>query len=96
MRRYTKELRFNDAPWLAAPEGVRLAHPKLSQITAEAVGVRSLRLALLAESSEVGPASDMCLVSISCIIVTKALTARCRAFTSLLFQLKRLHVCRIM
>jgi sacsin len=46
------ELRFNDAPWLAAPDGVRLAHPKLPQSTAEAVGVRSLRLALLAESSE--------------------------------------------
>ena len=46
------ELRFNDAPWMAAPEGVRLAHPKLSHSTAEAVGVRSLRLALLSESSE--------------------------------------------
>ena len=46
------EVRFNDAPWLAAPEGVRLSHPKLPSQTAEAVGVRSLRLALLAEASE--------------------------------------------
>ena len=52
LRPYSAELRFNDAPWLAAPEGVRLAHPKLAASTAEAVGVRSLRLALLAESSE--------------------------------------------
>ena len=46
------EVRFNDAPWLAPPEGVRLSHPKLPSQTAEAVGVRSLRLALLAEASE--------------------------------------------
>ena len=46
------DVRFNDAPWLAAPEGVRLAHPKLPSQTAEACGVRSLRLALLAEASE--------------------------------------------
>ena len=46
------DVRFNDAPWLHAPEGVTLSHPKLPSSTAEAVGVRSLRLALLAESSE--------------------------------------------
>ena len=45
-------LRYNDAPWLAAPDGVRLAHPKLPPATAEAIGIRSLRLALLSESSE--------------------------------------------
>jgi hypothetical protein len=40
------ELYFNDAAWLAA-EGLRLAHHGLSQATAEALGVRSMRCAVL-------------------------------------------------
>jgi hypothetical protein len=37
------ELYYNDAAWLEA-EGLRLAHHGLSQATAEALGVRSMRL----------------------------------------------------
>ena len=48
----SKELRFNDAPWLPSPDGVRLTHAKIPHSTAEALGVQSLRLALLRESSE--------------------------------------------
>ena len=50
--RTSTSLRFNDAPWLPSPDGVNLAHSKIPHATAEIIGVQSLRLALLRESSE--------------------------------------------
>lgn len=51
--RPASSLAFDDAPWLggAAPPGVALCHPLLAPPTASAVGVRSLRAALLTDAT---------------------------------------------
>jgi sacsin len=49
--RQATALTHNDAPWQAAPPDVILCHPLLSQAVSEAVGVRSMRRFLLADSA---------------------------------------------
>jgi hypothetical protein len=53
------ELYFNDAAWLEA-EGLRLAHHGLSQATAEALGVRSMRCGTAADVECERPEAGLC------------------------------------
>jgi sacsin len=72
-------LTHNDAPWLGAPApGIILSHPLLSQAVAEAVGVRSMRGMLLADTAA---SLDLGMASAEAFGQHEALTTRLRHIT---------------
>jgi sacsin len=72
-------LTHNDAPWLGAPApGIVLSHPLLSQAVADAVGVRSMRGILLADSAA---SLDLGMASAEAFGQHEALTTRLRHIT---------------